>query len=243
MTDSTTLGWVRLHRKSINSSVWKNPNIWMVWSWCLLKASFTTSSFPFNGTDFILNKGEFITGINTAVKELSSLTPQKYRTAINYLKLTGRITIKSNNKFTLVKINKWEEYQSDNIQDNKRITNEQQSNNKQITTYNNIKNDNNDKNNKELIESECTPSQFAKSFFLEPENIIQELLSNGLPENTVRFEVNKFISYWTEPNKTGTKQRWELEKAFEVKRRLGTWFRNIAGKQNYSTAPKAVRIS
>ena len=94
------------------------------------------------------------------------------------------------------------------------------------------------------IVSECTPSQISKFFFLDPECVIQEMLANGLPEQTVRFEVGKFINYWTELNKSGKKQRWELEKTFEVKKRLGTWFRNIANKQgNYSTAPKAVRIS
>lgn len=37
-------------------------------------------------------------------------------------------------------------------------------------------------------------------------------------------EIQKFERYWTELNQTGTKQRWEKEKAFEVDRRLVTWF-------------------
>lgn len=73
---------------------------------------------------------------------------------------------------------------------------------------------------------EATPSEIAQYFFAYPEPVIQELLENGLPDKTVRAEVAKFISYWTEPNKSGKKQRWELEKVFDVKRRLGTWFRN-----------------
>ena len=49
------------------------------------------------------------------------------------------------------------------------------------------------------------------------------LVSRGLDKQTADSELDKFISYWTEPTKLGNKQRWELEKTFEVKRRLATW--------------------
>jgi hypothetical protein len=39
-------------------------------------------------------------------------------------------------------------------------------------------------------------------------------------------EIQKFVSYWTEPNKSKTKIRWELERTWDIKRRLGTWMRN-----------------
>jgi hypothetical protein len=35
--------------------------------------------------------------------------------------------------------------------------------------------------------------------------------------------LNKFCDYWTEPTKGGTKLRWELEKCFDISRRLATW--------------------
>jgi hypothetical protein len=35
--------------------------------------------------------------------------------------------------------------------------------------------------------------------------------------------LNKFIDYWTEKNKSKTKMRWELEKTFEISKRLATW--------------------
>jgi DNA-binding transcriptional ArsR family regulator len=39
-------------------------------------------------------------------------------------------------------------------------------------------------------------------------------------------EIKKFISYWTEPNKSRTKIKWEMQSTWDLKRRLGTWFRN-----------------
>lgn len=49
-----------------------------------------------------------------------------------------------------------------------------------------------------------------------------------IPPEVVRREVDSFTRYWTELNKSGTKQKWELEKTFEVTKRLQTWFNNIS---------------
>jgi hypothetical protein len=38
-------------------------------------------------------------------------------------------------------------------------------------------------------------------------------------------EYNNFVMYWTEPNKNG-KLRYELEKFFDIKRRVNTWMQN-----------------
>ena len=38
--------------------------------------------------------------------------------------------------------------------------------------------------------------------------------------------LNGFIDYWTEPNKSNTKMKYELNKTWETKRRLKTWANN-----------------
>ena len=35
--------------------------------------------------------------------------------------------------------------------------------------------------------------------------------------------LDAFILYWTEPNATRRKTRWEMEKVFDIPRRLATW--------------------
>ena len=61
--------------------------------------------------------------------------------------------------------------------------------------------------------------------------------SRASPE-MIRKELIKFANYWTEPNSTGTKQRWQKETTFEIKRRLSTWFGNVkqfsGSKENIS---------
>lgn len=74
------------------------------------------------------------------------------------------------------------------------------------------------------------PSLKIKDFFNNPskqETIISILIEKGIPKNIALTEIHKFIAYWTEPNKSGTKQRWELQETFELNRRLITWFSKI----------------
>jgi hypothetical protein len=80
-------------------------------------------------------------------------------------------------------------------------------------------------------DKEETPSQQAKSFFAK-ESFYNELITDfslNNDKNAITSEFDKFILYWTERNKSGTRQRWEQEPTFEVKRRIFTWL-NRAGQ-------------
>ena len=139
MTDYQRQGWVRFYRKSIDSSVWKNPIIWMVWSWCLLKSNHQINTFPFNGEDIEIKDGQFITGRIKATQEIP-ISEQQYRTSMKYLEKTKRLTIKTTNKFSLITVLKWEQYQKDNQQTNQPLTNQQPATNQPLTTNKNDKN-------------------------------------------------------------------------------------------------------
>lgn len=81
-----------------------------------------------------------------------------------------------------------------------------------------------------ISEEIATPAQEAKDFFEKKEkqeNIIQYLIGKGLNEVKARHEVEKFVLYWTEPNSTGKKERWQMQKTFDVKRRFVTWIGRV----------------
>jgi hypothetical protein len=87
---------------------------------------------------------------------------------------------------------------------------------------------------------EETPGEFAKRFFGRDEVAVGQIINDiiektGAPEEAITQEVQKFMLYWTEPNKSGTKERWQTEKTFEVRRRLYTWL-SRAGKMNRTQA-------
>jgi hypothetical protein len=102
--------------------------------------------------------------------------------------------------------------------------------------YNNTSN--NTSNNRE----EKTPSQIAKDFFStqeDQEKIINFLSEKGLPREVATIEVKKFVSYWTEPTRNGKKEKWELERTFDVKRRFTTWIMNFTKYNKNYNEPKA----
>lgn len=87
----------------------------------------------------------------------------------------------------------------------------------------------------ELVAIAPTPKETASKFFLivseknsEFESLVSSIsTSSRASPDMISRELIKFASYWTEPNSTGTKQRWQKETTFEVKRRLITWFGNV----------------
>lgn len=54
-----------------------------------------------------------------------------------------------------------------------------------------------------------------------------ELLNPHIPLFATNEELVKFYNYWTEKNAKG-KERWEMEKFFDIKRRIATWLGNAS---------------
>lgn len=76
-----------------------------------------------------------------------------------------------------------------------------------------------------------SPKSVSSSFFSKSPEEIDSYVSavaekTGADRKWVASEVRKFLSYWTERNKSGTKMKWELERTFEVDRRLSKWLQN-----------------
>ena len=67
----------------------------------------------------------------------------------------------------------------------------------------------------------------------------KQLTNNKINNRKVKFEellfqvtdvskdvLQDFCDYWTEPNRSGTKMRFEMEKTFDLNLRLKRWCRN-----------------
>lgn len=135
-------GYIKLYRKLLESGMLKNPHLTTFWIWCLLKASHKKTKALVGYQEIALNPGQFIFGRKKASEEIG-VTPQRIRTCLNFLKKTQRLTIKTTNKFSIITIIKWGDYQSDiqqdNQQTNQQLTNNQPTTNQQLTTNKNVK--------------------------------------------------------------------------------------------------------
>ena len=109
------------------------------------------------------------------------------------------------------------------------------------------------KEEKALIAPAPTPAKNAKIFFKGVEDLKNKIQSHeadntrsflqaieikypGAKKDIIWREIQKFTSYWTELNSTGNKERWQKQEAFQVDRRLGTWFGKIK-EFNVDTKP------
>lgn len=104
----------------------------------LLKANYAKGNFQ--GQD--VERGQLISGLQKLNKD-TGISEQSIRTCLNRLKSTGEITIKSTNKFSLITIVKYEDYQDHKIKSTSKSTskstNDQQTTNKQSTTIEEVK--------------------------------------------------------------------------------------------------------
>jgi hypothetical protein len=147
------------------------------------------------------------------------------RTALAKLKLTGEITSHSTNTFTHIQLQKWEQYQTSITSE---VTNQQQTNNKPITTTKESKEGKERKNNTNT-EIAISQKNENEELFEKIQNDTDSILdSMNIPElqiENAKRELFKFWNYWTEKDMRG-KERWRKQPTFEVKRRLTSWLLN-----------------
>lgn len=127
-------GWIKLHTKFLNWE-WKNePNMVALFIHLLLKANWKDGRFQGHKVP----RGSLVTGRKKLAFE-TGLTEQQVRTCLKKLKSTSEVTSKSTSGFSIITVNRYDEYQSSNQQTNQRITNEQPTVNQQITTIEEVR--------------------------------------------------------------------------------------------------------
>lgn len=224
----TNNGWIKLYRKICDNIIWQNEKALKIWIWCLLKANHKGKEVLIGRQKIKIRPGQFVFGSNKATQELN-ISKSTIHYWISFLISERYIERKIFPKYSIITILNWNKYQGvERKTDDKLDTNETQSSPIKETNKN-VKNDNNEKNNI------YTPQNPSKQFF-KKEKSFNTLLNDfsealKVPRESLEEEFNHFILYWTEPNKSGSKVRWELERTFDVKRRLYTWLRN---KQTWS---------
>lgn len=222
-------GWICLHRQILDSVVFAHPVALKLWVWCLCKASHSKKSVPFRYGESVttvkLDKGQFIFGRHKAEEELFIDGSTIYKLMKKFSDEWSMIKIESNNRYSIVTILNFNKFQENLIKEkrksNRRVAAEEQQSSSRVTakeqqsnTYNNDNNDNN------IV---LRANKFHEGLLPYVATYGQDL-------------VEEFFQYWTEPNKTGKRMRYESQDFFDVPRRLVTW--NRKSKQAFQKAKK-----
>jgi len=125
-------GYIKLWRKSLDTAIFNNPNAWLFWCYCLMKAAHKKRTVLHGNQTVVLEPGQFIFGRNKASHE-TGLSEQNIRTCAKVLDAMEYITIKPTNKFSIITVINWDIYQPElnqtNQQSNQQITNKEPTDN------------------------------------------------------------------------------------------------------------------
>ena len=124
-------GFIVIDRSILDWEWYSDINVTRLFIHLLLKANYKETRYQ----GHVIPRGSLVVGR----KELSlqtGISEQSVRTALEKLKKTGEITIKSTNKFSVINVENWGKYQDLDGEDNQQINQDvnQQSTNNQPTT-------------------------------------------------------------------------------------------------------------
>lgn len=204
-------GWISIHRKILKNPLVKfsdRYSYFEAWVWLLLRATYSKQKVVLGSDIYYLKEGEIITSQLKLMKQFG-WGNSKLGTFLKLYKKDGMIDVKTNNKLTMITILKFSELQNFQIVTNDQTRNKQEHSNKDIN-----------KDNKVSIETRL----------LKFTNYV-----NSLKVDTNKDTKDSFIDYWTEKNLSGKKMKFEMQKTFDIKRRLLKWIQNA---KDWNIKPK-----
>ena len=100
-------GWICLYRKFLNWQWYTDTNVKVLFIHLLLKANYEDKVWK----NIVIKRGQLITSVSKLAEETRQ-TIRQTRVALDKLKMTNEIAIKTTNKYTLITIEKYNNFQT-----------------------------------------------------------------------------------------------------------------------------------
>jgi len=237
-------GWVKLHRQMFDNRLWLAEPFTKAQAWIDLfaNANHKTGSFWVRGVEVVIERGQ-IGWSELTMASRWKWSRMKVRRFLDDLETRQQIIQHKRYKITtIITIINYNRYQDETSND---TTERQQKDNRRDTNKND-KNVKNDKKEEERgDESPPTPHKKAEFFFkgitdfLKKEKTPEaeamgELLKRVSSEQGIESlekkkifwdEIVKFGDYWQEKDHLGKREKWQMQKTFEVEKRLQVWLK------------------
>lgn len=111
-------GYIKLHRQVLQWEWYTDANTCRVFLHCLLKANWKDGSFRGRS----IPRGSFITSVATLAHDLK-LSSKQIRVALEHLKETNEVAIKTTPQYSIITVVNYETYQDDGKQNGKQTAN------------------------------------------------------------------------------------------------------------------------
>ena len=194
-------GWISLHRKILENPILNRSRVYSnfeAWIWLLLKANHKDNKFMLGSELIKVKKGSMITSQKKLCKQFR-WGSTKLRNFLKVLQKDKMILLKTNTQATHISICNYESYQDSQISNKTQTTHAQHTHNTRTKTNNNVNNDNN----------------------------LNNIITNKEYLDKYGYDMLKaFVDYWTEKKPNGRKEKWDMEKTFDIDLRLQKWAKN-----------------
>jgi hypothetical protein len=111
-------GWFKLHRKIMENPIFSDADLLRLWIFCLSKATYKQTKVMIDKQEVELYPGQFVTGrfslyadYNLGVSPRKKVKDTTLWSWLKRLETYGNIDIKTTNKYSVVTVLKWNEYQ------------------------------------------------------------------------------------------------------------------------------------
>jgi len=165
-----------------------------------------------------IKPGQFIYKRQKA-SEKTGLPERKIRTCLSQLVKLHNLSVETTNKYTVITIVNWSDYQGDPLKSNGKESKKPDTNNK----------------GKDILARELKFKTEVMAF--TDKYSLSMLFTAGDSEGVQ--DRRSFFGYWTERNSDG-KMAFEKQKTFDIARRLATWANN---QKDFSSKPSSGRAT
>ena len=211
------IGWIKLHRKTTEHWIWSDPVKFQWWIRMLMEVNHADKEILIGNSLYMIERGQSGKSLRTWAIMFGVGT----KAVINFFELLEKSDMiikktigKGKHSTTLITITNYKDYQGteETLKATQGTT--------QGTTQGKHEGHTN-KNEKEIIKNEKNEKEDLSARKLKFSSTLESFLQTYGKEL-----LNDFYRYWTEPNKSKTKFRQELERTWDLERRLGTWAKN-----------------
>lgn len=136
-------GYIKLYRRMMKWGWYKDSKTKDVFLHLLFLACYEPCFFK--GEE--IHEGQCVTTVHE-ISAGTGISVSSVKTALNHLKSTNELTIKTTSKFSIITLNNYAEYQGDSKDFDKRLTNDRQTDSKRIANLSDIKKEKKDKKDK-----------------------------------------------------------------------------------------------
>jgi hypothetical protein len=208
-------GWISIYRKIRNHWIWQDPMKFQRWIDLLLEVNHTGKKVNIGYVIIECDRGQTVRSLGNWAKrwKCSKSSAKRF---LELLEKDQMIVTENVSRTTRISVCNYNDYQIWRNDDETMVKRSRNDGETIAVPNNNDNNDNKVLESNPKIENDVEKKINKKEFEFK-ESIKPFISKYG------KDICNNFFLYWSEPNKSKTKLRYEMEKTWDVKRRLTNW--------------------